>query len=55
MTELMREVSFPPVVHLGETTQDRPRLEAAIMMTGVPARRPDQMQQMRAFIGSVMR
>jgi hypothetical protein len=55
MVELMREVSFPPVVHFGETTQDRPRLEVAIMITGVPARCPDQTQRMRAFVGSVMR
>jgi hypothetical protein len=55
MTGLMREVSFPPVVHWTETTRDRPRLEIGIMINGTPADCPDQEQTMRAFVNSVTR
>jgi hypothetical protein len=55
MTGLMREVSFPPVVHWTETTTDRPRLEIGIMINGTPADCPDQERTMRAFVNSVTR
>ena len=55
MTKLMIEVSQPPVVHMTESTNDRPRLETAIVITGTPAVCPSQDQKMRSFVNSIMR
>lgn len=55
MTDLTKEIAFPPVVHWTETTTDRPRLEAAILGTGPPTYCPAYTRQARQWLATYTR
>ncbi len=55
MTELTKEITFPPVVHWTETATDRSRLEAAILMSGPPTYCPTYTKQANQWLATYMR
>lgn len=54
-TKLLSEVSSPPVVHPTETTNDRSRLEVAIIRVGTKTYCPDNMAKEQQFESTYVR
>ncbi len=54
MTKLTQEISFPPVFFF-DSAKDRPRLEAAILMTGTPAMCPANQPAADQWLHTYMR
>jgi hypothetical protein len=54
LTKLTQEITFPPV-RWTESPKDRPRLEAAILMTGTPALCPGNQQIADQWLRTNMR